>query len=224
MENKEKSRIDDLIKKYKIDVEKLKKEQLRLAKGLKINDKIDFSLADSFGAFDNTFIGNKMLSCIVVCDKNFEVTDRAYSFEKVKFPYIPGFRNYRELPAMLLAFEKLSEKPDVVFIPAQGIIHPRLGLASHFSLSTGIPVIGVSNSIVDCEINKGYILRENKRVGKVLISKQGSNPMYISPGNFISIETAHEISKKLINPPHKRPEPLHLASKYLKKVRKELAV
>ena len=224
MENKEKSRIDELIEKYKIDVEKLKREQLRLAKGLKITDNIDFSLADRFGAFDNTFVGNKMLSCIIICDKNFEVVDRAYAFERVKFPYIPGFRNYRELPVMLVAFEKLDEKPDVIFIPAQGIVHPRLGLASHFSLSAGIPSIGISNSVVDCEIKKEDVLREGKKVGKVMISKEGSNPMYVSPGNFISVDSAYDISKKLVNLPHKRPEPLHLAGKYLKKVRKELGV
>ena len=47
--------------------------------------------------------------------------------------------------------------------------------------------------------------------------------MFISPGNLISVSSAHELSKKLINPPHKRPEPLHLASKYAKSVRKELS-
>ena len=125
---------------------------------------------------------------------------------------------------MLKAFEKLNEKPDVIFISGQGIIHPRLGLASHFSLSTGIPTIGVSNSFSDCEIKGEDILKKEKKIGKILTSKEGSNPMYISPGNLISVNTAYEISKKMINLPHKRPEPLHLASKYTREVKKELSI
>jgi len=129
----------ELIKRYNLDVDKLEKEQEKLAKQLEIKDKIDFSLADKFGAIDVTFVGNKILCSVVVCDKEMEILDRAYVFEKTRFPYLAGFRAYRELPAMVLAFEKLNEKPDVMFIPGQGITHQRLGLASHFSISSGIP-------------------------------------------------------------------------------------
>ena len=54
------------------------------------------------------------------------------------------------------------------------------------------------------------------------MTKEGSNPMYVSPGNFISINSSYELCKKMINLPHKRPEPLHLAAKYSREVRKEL--
>ncbi len=216
------SRIDQLVKRYKIDLEKLEQEQLKLSKELEIHDKIDFELADRFGGVDSTFIDNKLLCCIIVCNKEFEIIDRAYVLEKVNFPYIPGFRNYRELLPMINAFDKLSEKPDVVFVPAQGIVHPRLGLASHFGLAVGVPTIGVSDTQIGCEVNNDNLIRNNKKVGKVFISKPGSNPMFISPGNFITVETAYNITKKLINLPHKKPEPLHLAGKYSREVRKEL--
>lgn len=216
-------KISELIRKYNIDLEKLKQEQIKLAKGLEIKDKIDFSLADRFGAIDNAFVGNRMLCCIIVCNKEYEIIDRAYVFERVKFPYIPGFRNYRELLPMISAFEKLSEKPDVLLVPGQGITHQRLGLASHLGLSIGVPTIGVSNSVVECDIKGEDILRNNKKIGKVLLSKEGSNPLYISPGNLISVNSAYDLCKKMINPPHKRPEPLHLAAKYSKEVLKEVA-
>ena len=222
-----KSRREEISKKYRIDFDKLEKEQIKLAKELVIKDKIDFSLAERFGAFDNTFIKNKILSCIIVCDKNLEVIDRSYILEKIKFPYFPGFRAYRELPAMIVAFEKLNEKPDVVFISAEGIIHQRLGLASHFGLHTGVPTIGVSSFLVDLEAEKKDgkdILRNGKTIGKVLIGKKGSNPLFISPGNNISVNTSYMLSKQFIKLPHKKPEPLHLASKYAKKVKKELTI
>jgi len=213
---------EELIKKYGINIEKLENEQLELAKKLEIKDKIDFSLADKFGAFFNTFIKNKILSCVIVCSKDYEVLDRAYSFEKTSFPYIAGFRAYRELPAMILAYNKLNEKPDVVFIPGMGITHPKLGLASHFSISADVPSIGVSNSVFGCNEKGDDILKDGKKVGKKLITKPGSRPLCISPGNQISINTSYELCKKFINLPHKMPEPMHLARKYGREVENEL--
>jgi len=215
---------DELIKKYNIDIKKLENEQIELAKQLEIKDKIDFSLADRFGAIDTVFIKNKILCCIIVCDKNYEILDRAYVFDKVGFPYIAGFRDYRELPAMIGAYSKLNEKPDVVFIQGEGIIHPRLGLASRFSLSADVPVIGVSNSIINCEVKGGDVFSNGKKAGKVLISKPQSKPMYVSPGNNITLDSAYELCKKFINLPHKLPEPMHLAGKYSREVKKELEI
>ncbi|MGV8152003.1 MAG: endonuclease V [Candidatus Nanoarchaeia archaeon] len=213
---------DELLKKYNIDLEKLEKEQEKLAKSLQIKDKIDFSLCDRFCAIDNTFLDKKILSSAIICTKEYEILDNVYALEKITFPYIPGFRAYRELPAMCLAFNKLNQKPDVVFVPGEGITHARLGLASHFSLAVGIPSIGVSNSIVGCEVKGDDIFKQGKKVGKVLITKEGSRPIYISPGNDISINTAYELAKKFIKLPHKMPEPMTLASKYSKKVKEEV--
>ena len=213
---------EELIKKYGIDLESLKIEQIKLARELEIKDNIDFSLIDKFGAIENIFVGSKLLSCIIVCNKDFEVIDRSYVFEKTKFPYIAEFRNYRELEPMIMAFEKLNERPDVILIPAHGLTHPRLGLASHFGLATGVPTIGVSNVIVDCEIKDDNIFKDEKQVGKILKSKEKANPLFISPGNNLTIDTAYKIAESLIKPPHKKPEPMHLARKYAKEVKKEL--
>jgi len=217
----------ELIKKFNIDIEALKKEQLNLAKSLSIKDSADFSLATRFAAIENLCVKNKIISAVIVCDKDFNIIEQQYFFDKLRFPYLYGFRAYRELPSMISAFNKLNEKPDVVLIMGHGITHPRLGLASHFSLSTGIPSIGVSNSLFEeneTSKNGEDILKKNKKekVGKVLQSKENSNPIYISPGNLISIATAYDLTKKLIKHPHKLPEPLHLAHKYAKNVKEEL--
>lgn len=212
-----------LIENYGINLERLEKEQIKLAEQLEIKDKIDFNLADKFGAFFNTFIKNKILSCIIVCNKEGEVIDRAYVFDKTNFPYLAGFRAYRELPAMMLAFNKLNERPDVVFVPGMGIAHPRLGLASHFSLSAdNIPSIGVANAVFDCEEKGDDLMRSKKKIGRLLRTKPGSRPLYISPGNQISIDTAYDLCKQFIHLPHKLPEPMHLARKYGREVEDEL--
>ena len=56
------------------------------------------------------------------------------------------------------------------------------------------------------------------------MSKPQSKPMYVSPGNLISINTSFELCNKFINLPHKLPEPLALASKYSREAKKELKV
>jgi len=213
---------EELIRKYGINVEKLEKEQLELARKLEIKDKIDFSLADNFAAFFTSFVKNKILSCVIVCNKDFEIIDKAYASETAHFPYLAGFRAYRELPAMMLAFDKLNERPDLVFVPGMGIAHLRLGLASHFSLSANVPSIGIANSVFGCDEKKDEIVKGKKKVGKKLITRPGSRPLYVSPGNGITIDSAYDLCKEFIVLPHKMPEPLHLARKYGREVEKEL--
>ena len=213
---------EELAKKYNLDLKKLEQEQEKLAKQLEIKDSVDFSNMEKIGAIDNAFHENMIISACIVVSPEMETLEQEYFSDKMKFPYITGFRAYRELPAMIEAFNKLEEKPDVVFISGHGISHPRLGMASHFSLSVGIPTIGVASSLLAGDVKKGDIVLNGKKVGKVLQEKPGSNPLYISPGNKISIETAYELAKKFIKLPHKLPEPLHIAHKYSKEIREEL--
>ena len=102
-------------------------------------------------------------------------------------------------------------------------MHSRgLGLASHFALSCNVPAIGIADSLNKGEIKSEEVILNNRLVGKMLITKQGANPIYISPGNNISLKTAVELTKKFIKEPHKIPEPLRLARKYAKEVREEV--
>lgn len=220
-----KESFEDMLKRYNIDLEKIKQEQIKLAKSLELKDAMDFKLAERFAAVDTIIIGNQIIAGVIVCDKNFNILDQQYSLEKLRFPYIHGFRSYRELTVMVNAFNKLQEPADVVLIRGHGISHPRLGLASHFSLSTGIPAIGIAGELFEEDKiadNGEDIFLDGKKVGMVLKSKEKANPLFISPGNKISIKSAFELCKSLIRVPHKHPEPLHLAHKYVKNVRKEL--
>ncbi len=212
---------EDLAKKYNIDLKKLEQEQEKLAKHVTVSDSINFDKIEKIGAIDNIFFGKEIVSAIVVLNPQFELIDQSYQKEKIRFPYIPGFRAYRELPAMLTALEKLEEKPQIVLIPGHGISHPRLGLASHFSLASNIPTIGVSKSLIIGEEKDGKIMLGEKQLGVVLKTKESSNPLYISPGNQISIKTAEKIVSKMIIPPHKLPEPLKIAHKYARKIKEE---
>lgn len=214
---------EEIAGKYGLNLESLKQEQLKLAKGLSIKDSIDFSSSIRFAGVDAVIVKNQIIGVVIVCDKEFNILDQQYFIDKLRFPYIYGFRSYREIPAIVEAFNKLQEKPDLVFISGPGIIHPRLGLASHFSIITGVPSIGIADNVFEENKIEGEdVLKEGKVAGKVFLSKLGSTPIYVSPGDKISIKTSLDISKSFIRPPHKLPEPLNLAHKYSKSVRKEL--
>jgi len=214
---------EEIINKYGIDIEKIKQEQIKLAKTLSIKDSIDFSMVEKIAAIENLLIQNTIISAIVVCDKENNIIEQQYFVDKLRFPYLHEFRSYREVSSMVESFNKLQERPDIVLIKGNGITHPRLGLASHFSILTGIPTIGISDVLFDeNKIEGDNIIRGIKKVGKVIPGKEGSNPLYVSPGNNMLVNTSSEIIKKLIVPPHKFPEPMHIAHKYVKEVREEL--
>lgn len=211
-----------LAKRYNVNLDKLKKEQEKLAKQLEIKDTKDFSDAKIAGVF-SVFSGNQVISAVVLCDENLEILEQAYYQEKASFPYISGFRAYRELPSLLAAIEKLDEKPDLILVNGHGIAHERLGLASHLSLSCGIPTIGIANKLLHGKVEAGKIKIGEKIVGGEVVSREKARPLYVSPGNMIDLKTAVELVQRIIKFPHKLPEPLHLAMRYAKKVRKELA-
>jgi len=76
-----------------------------------------------------------------------KLIDTVTAISKTTFPYISGLLAFREVPALLEAWGKLSVKPDVLVLDGQGIAHERrLGIATHFGLITGTPTIGSAKS------------------------------------------------------------------------------
>lgn len=213
----------ELIKKYGIDIEAIMREQIKLSKLIVIKDSQDFSLIDKFGAIDSIIVKNKIISAVIVCDRDFNILEQQYFVDKLKFPYLNEFRSYRELPALIEAFSKLIEKPQILFVRGHGLTHPRLGLASHFSLAVNTPCIGIADSLFETtRIDGEDILKDGKVVGKLVQTKPGSNPLYVSVGNGISLNSALELTKKMLKLPHKLPEPLHMVHKYVRSINEEL--
>jgi len=214
---------EEIVKRYGLDLEKIKQEQVKISKLLKIRDIIDFSFTEKIAAIETITVKNKIISAVVVCDKENNIIEQQYFLDKLKFPYLHEFRSYREVESMISAFNKIQERVDLVLLRGHGITHPRLGLASHFSISTNVPSIGVFDTLFDEDkIDGENIIKEGKKVGKVFLSKEGSTPLYVSPGDKISIDSSLKIIKKLIVPPHKFPEPMHLAHKYVREIKEEL--
>src|SRR4051794_26864550 len=78
---------------------------------------------------------------------SFEILDSAFSVREVAFPYIPGLLAFRELPAIVEAWNglALAAAPDLVVCDGHGIAHPRrFGIACHFGVLSDLPTIGVA--------------------------------------------------------------------------------
>ncbi|MCX8146850.1 MAG: endonuclease V [Candidatus Woesearchaeota archaeon] len=202
-----------------MNIQKLKEEQLKLAEKVIIIDSFD--KIKYIGGCDQSYSGNKIISCVVVMDEKMKIVDKAFAEKECNFPYIPGFLSYRESPAVVEAFNKLKIKPDILMVDGNGILHPRrFGMASHLGIILDIPTIGITKSLLIGKVIDGKIEVDKEIRGMEVKTREFSNPLYVSPGHRISLKTAVEIVKKSIIFPHKLPEPLHLAHRLAKK-RKE---
>jgi deoxyribonuclease V len=66
---------------------------------------------------------------------------------ETRFPYIPTFLSFREIPPAYSAIRKLNKEPDVFLVDGQGFAHPYgLGFVSHLGLVLDKPTIGVAKS------------------------------------------------------------------------------
>lgn len=206
----------------KINIKKLKQEQLRLAKKVVLKDSFDE--IKLIGGVDQAFVDNKVISLVAVMDyKTGKLVERKYAVKDVNVPYIPGFLAYREMPSVLEAFNKLENKPDILLCDCNGILHPRkIGMASHIGLILEIPTIGVAKrkllGVVD---ENKKVIYNDQVVGVEVLTKQHAKPIYVSPGHMVSFKTSEKIVKGLLKG-HKLPEPLYLAHKFVNNIKKKV--
>lgn len=182
----------------------------------------DFGELTLVGGADQAFLGESVISGIVVLEyDSLDVVERVYSVKHASFPYIPTFLSFREGHAIVGAFRKLKNKPDILLVDGAGINHPRgAGLATHIGVALDVPTIGVTKRIL-CGSAKepleageaSPLMYEGKKVGWLLKSNKRSRAIVIAPGNRVSLESSLSIVKKCIRS-HKLPEPLRLAHEY----------
>lgn len=154
---------------------------------------------------------------------------------KLDIPYIPTFLAFREVgPFIDIINEMSSTNPDlipqVILVDGNGILHPRrFGLACHLGVLTGIPTIGCSKKPyvlkdVDFSQLKNDFRKKTKKAGDYLnivtynneivgcafkATDDVINPIYISPGHKIDLETSIEVVKRCCK--YRVPEPTRIA-------------
>ncbi|HWC84568.1 MAG TPA: deoxyribonuclease V [Pseudonocardiaceae bacterium] len=146
------------------------------------------------------------------------------------FPYVPGLFAFRELPTLLNALALLETAPDVLVCDGYGLAHPRrFGLASHVGVLTGVPSIGVAKTAFVGEYTEpaaergAYTeLRDGDEViGRVLRTRDGVKPVFVSIGHAVDLDTATELVLAL-TPRYRLPETTRAADHLSREALKQL--
>ncbi len=175
---------------------------------------------------------DKMIGAIVILDSiTFKVIEEVSHEMEITFPYVPGLFSFREIPPLIEAFKKLTIKPDLIVCDAQGIAHPKgVGMATHLGIELNIPTIGCAKKRLVGSYDKSSLglkrgatqdlIYDDILVGKTLRTQDNINPMFISIGHKISLETAIDWVLQL-TPNYRLPETTrhadHLVNFLLKK-------
>lgn len=205
-----------------MDLYELKKEQRKLSQKVILQDS--FTKIKTIGGIDCAQTKNQIIACVVVLEfPSLKLLEKQTAVLPDPLPYKPGFLAYREMPAIINAFDKLEHEPDLILVDGSGILHPRkFGMASHLGLSLNKPTIGLSKNLILGNVEDGKIYLDGDLVGFEITTREHANPLYLSPGHQISLGTSLKTVQQSLNPPHKLPEPLHFAHKFAKKEMKKL--
>lgn len=151
---------------------------------------------------------------------------------QVRFPYVPGFLAYRELPALLELLVNVAESDglaDLILVDGNGILHPlRAGIAAHLGVVTGRPTIGVGKSLLcgsvdlaDQQVGESRpVIHDGETIAMALRSANSLKPIYVSPGHLIDVDSALNAVTHLLQG-HRLPEPLYLADRLSREVARQ---
>jgi len=150
-----------------------------------------------------------------------EVLETAVAVRDIPFPYVPGLLSFREAPAVLDALAKLRARPDVLIFDGQGLAHPRrLGLASHLGVYLDLPSVGCAKSRLVGRYeepgpdmgDRAPLVDRGEVVGVALRTKARTNPLFVSVGHKIDLETAVALVLACLRG-YRLPEPTRLADR-----------
>jgi len=201
-------------------VQKAHKAQLLLSKRIEFEDRLPEKICLVAGV-DVAYSKEISIGVVAVLDyDSFKLVETQTAFYKTRFPYIPTLLSFREIPPTVLSIKKLHTNPDVFLIDGHGFAHPyRCGFASHLGLVLRKPTVGVAKSKLFGKVentktknNVAFLKHNNEVIGAKVITKNGCNPVYISVGNMVSLETATEIVKHCTRQ-NRVPEPILKAHK-----------
>lgn len=185
-----------------MDLASLRAQQIELASSVCREDRLDKDPPAFIGGADVGFEqGGEVTRAAMVLLKypSLELVEYKVARIATTMPYIPGFLSFREYPALLAAWEQLSQKPDLLFVDGHGISHPRrLGVASHFGLLVDVPTIGVAKKRLCGKFEPlstepgalSPLMDKGEQLAWVWRSKARCNPLFIATGHRVSTDSA----------------------------------
>ena len=187
----------------------LRTEQCEMAKEIDLTDKIPLKQVRTIAGVDVSYSHTKAFGAVVVMVyPSLEVLDERTEHCETKFPYIPTFLSYHELPIVIQLLKRLTIKPDVIIFDGNGVLHPLgLGLATHAGIILQRPTMGIAKKLLLGEVRQMQgvkhgeireVLANEQLIGYGLKPKSAKkNLVYISPGNYLSFDSALQIGKRV---------------------------
>ncbi|MEU1733311.1 endonuclease V [Streptosporangium sp. NPDC020145] len=171
---------------------------------------------------DVAYEGERLSAAVAVLDgTTLEVVEQVVVGGRVAFDYVPGLLAFREMPALVEALGRLSAPPDLVVCDGYGLAHPRrFGLACHLGVLTGLPTIGVGKTAFVGSYSAPGTTRgswsdlvlDGEVVGRVLRTRDGVKPVFVSVGHRVDLETAcHNVLA--LTPRHRLPETTRISDR-----------
>jgi deoxyribonuclease V len=199
--------------------------QLELAKRVEITPRRD--LPRLAAGLDVSYSRDGMATgaCAVVDRGSGQVVWTTTHRARPGLPYIPSLLTFRELPMLLVLFERVQKefpKLDLYFVDGNGILHPRgAGIATCFGLVADVPTIGVAKSFLCGRLEsppgnlsdlEAAVTIDERTVGGVVTLPQSSRPLYVSPGQQMDVAGAARLTRTFAFG-HRLPEPLYWADR-----------
>ncbi|MCE9887481.1 deoxyribonuclease V [Kluyvera intermedia] len=205
-----------------MDLASLRAQQLELAGSVCREDRLLSDPPRLIGGADVGFEqGGEVTRAAMVLLKypSLELVEYQVARIATTMPYIPGFLSFREAPALMAAWQQLSQKPDLLFVDGHGISHPRrLGVASHFGLLVDVPTLGVAKKRLCGQFEPlaaesgalAPLMDKGEQLAWVWRSKARCNPLFISTGHRISVDSALGWVQRCMSG-YRLPEPMRWA-------------
>ncbi|MEJ7815049.1 MAG: deoxyribonuclease V [Rubrobacter sp.] len=177
--------------------------QQELASRVVAGPALDLSAVRHVAGADVSTQGDTAYATVVVLEFPGLTLVEVRGFEApLRFPYVPGLLSFREVPPVVGALEKVETDVDALILDAHGLAHPRrMGLASHLGLLLDVPTIGCAKSRLvgsfeELGVEKGSVadlVHRGETVGRVVRTREGVSPVYVSVGNGIDLRSSVEL-------------------------------
>jgi deoxyribonuclease V len=166
--------------------------------------------------------GAWMLAAAVVYDREARaVVETSRGSARLVHPYIPGYLGFREGPALLDAIGRLRSPYGAILFDGMGIAHPRrCGIAVQMAVTLDVPGVGVGKSRLWGRYREPAATAGSyeplwdgqEQIGVVLRTKNNVNPLFISVGHKVDLDSARELVMACCAG-YRLPEPTRLADK-----------
>jgi len=151
----------------------------------------------------------------------------------VRFPYIPGYLTFRELPLYVRLFEKVrkeGQEAHVTLVDGNGILHPRrAGSASAAGVAVETATIGIGKKLLCGGVDLDdlparaprEIIHEGEQIGVAMRNSLSSRPFFVSPGHRVDLATTIDVVTQSLGD-GRLPLPITLADRLSRQVAQQI--